>query len=69
MRKLKKWLYERFLPYWVKEDYLADMERAHAKIKALEQENKELRAYIKGVQDVIAHRMKVEIHNGGQSNE
>lgn len=50
MGKLKRWLYERFLPAWCRDDLLHANELLSAKCKAQAQEIQQLRAYIDGVQ-------------------
>ena len=47
---MKKWLIETFLPMWAKETVLSDNKALSRKLKALEQENKLLSAYIKGLE-------------------
>ena len=47
---MKKWLIDTFLPMWAKETVLADNQAMARRIKALEQENKLLEAYIRGLE-------------------
>ena len=47
---MKKWLMEHFLPMWAKETVLRDNRQFRRKIRALEQEKKELQAYIRGLE-------------------
>lgn len=46
---MKRRLLERLLPMWAKRTVLRDLERAQARLRELEQENRELRAYIRGM--------------------
>ena len=53
---MKKWFLERFLPMWAKETVLSDNRRLWAENRALAQKNRELRAYIKGLETGIRRR-------------
>ena len=53
IRKIKQWLYGRFLPMWAKETVLADNRNLQRKVEKLEQKNRELEAYIDGLQTGI----------------
>lgn len=50
MTKFKKWLYDRFLPAWCRDDLLRQNELLAAQYKAQQREIERLRAYIEGVQ-------------------
>lgn len=50
MSKIKKWLYDRFLPAWCRDDLLRQNELLAAQCKAQQREIERLRAYIEGVQ-------------------
>ena len=50
MSKLKKWLYERFLPAWCRDDLMRANELLSEKGKAQAREIERLQAYIDGVQ-------------------
>lgn len=63
MQKIRNWLYNRFLPWVTRQEYLAELERLKEANKALKQENRELRAYIEGVQDTVKRQIKLDIHN------
>lgn len=47
---MKKWLIDTFLPAWAKETVLADNKAMAQKIKSLQQQNKEMAAYIRGLE-------------------
>ena len=47
---MKRWFLERFLPMWAKETVFTDNRRLWAENRALAQKNRELRAYIKGLE-------------------
>lgn len=46
---MKKWLLQNFLPMWAKETVLRDNRNLTEKLKQAEQENEQLRAYIRGL--------------------
>lgn len=63
MRRLKNWLYNRFLPMWCKESLLADY-------RSVMQENEELRnelaikdAYITGLEAGVKSMRRIVINN------
>lgn len=47
---MKKWLIERFLPVWAKETVLKQCRLLQAENEKLHHQNRELRAYIRGMQ-------------------
>lgn len=47
---MRKWLVERFLPMWAKETVLQENRALRRQMLALEQKNRELRAYIRGLE-------------------
>lgn len=53
---MKNWLLERFLPMWARNTVLRDLENAERRAEALEQENRVLRAYIRGMKRGMAGR-------------
>ena len=64
---MKKWLTEHFLPMWAKETVLADNRRLQAENQALIKQNRELKAYIQGIQAGIRAGKRINIYNrGGQ---
>lgn len=69
MRRLKNWLYNRFLPMWLKETLLADY-------RAVLKENEELRkelavknAYITGLETGIKSVRRIVINNSGEGKK
>lgn len=62
---MKKWLIDRFLPMWAKETVLTDNRRMRRQIRLLEQENKQMKAYIQGLEMGIRAGKKIAIFNGG----
>ncbi len=63
---MKNWLIEHFLPMWVKETVLADNRELSRQVKALRQENKELSAYLRGLETGIRSGRRVNIYTGGK---
>lgn len=64
---MKKWLIEHFLPMWAKETVLADNKRLQAENETLIKQNRELKAYIQGLQAGIRAGKRISIYNrGGQ---
>ena len=63
IRKFKMWLYNKYLPRVTKEKYIEDMNKLLQCNHDLKQENRELKAYIEGVQDTLRSRARVEIKN------
>lgn len=63
---MKRWILEKFLPMWAKETLLADNRELSRQIKALRQENKELSAYLRGLETGIRSGRRVNIYTGGK---
>ena len=61
--KLKKWLFDRFLPAYCRDGLLEENERLSGRMLKLEAENKELRAYIGGMQTALRAQRRVTFHN------
>lgn len=69
IKKLKQWLFDRFLPVWVKETLLADY-------RSVLKENEELRkevaiknAYIAGVEAGMKSVRRIVINNSGEGKK
>lgn len=63
MSKLKKWLYERFLPAYCRDNLMETNKRLQEKVDAQAREIERLNAYIDGVQDAMV-RSRVIIKAG-----
>lgn len=50
---MRYWLQENFLPMWAKETVLRDNRQLKRQLRQLRQENKELLAYIRGLETGI----------------
>ena len=62
---MKNWLQNHFLPMWAKETLLRDKELLEQENLALRQENKELEAYIQGMQAGLRAGKRISIVNHG----
>lgn len=62
---MKKWLTDKFLPMWAKQTVLAENKQLHREIRLLRQENRELEAYIRGLESGIRAGKKVQIYAQG----
>ena len=62
MSKLKKWLYERFLPAWGRDDLMRANELLSEKCKAQAREIERLQAYIDGVQAAQRRQPRIVIN-------
>lgn len=61
MSRIKKWLYERFLPAWCRDDLMAANKRLQAKVDKQAQEIERLNAYIDGMQDAMLRQSRIII--------
>ena len=61
MSRIKKWLYERYLPAWCRDDLMAANKRLQAKVDAQAQEIERLNAYIDGMQDAMMRQSRIII--------
>lgn len=64
MKKIKNWLYNRFLPLWVKETVLADNKRLQAENEKLLVLLAEKEAYIEGLHCGMKHQRRIVINTG-----
>lgn len=63
---MKKWLIDGFLPMWAKETVLSDNRRLKRQLRLLEQEKKEMKAYIQGMEAGVRAGKKITIYTGGE---
>ena len=63
---MKKWLIDGFLPMWAKQTVLADNRQLIKEIRTVRKENRELKAYIQGLERGIRAGKRVQIYNGGE---
>lgn len=54
--KLKDWLLKKYLPSWAVLEYGDTLEAAQKRVRELEAENRQLRAYINGVERALRAR-------------
>ena len=63
---MKKWLIDGVLPMWAKQTVLADNRLLTKEIRTLRKENRELKAYLQGLERGIRAGKRVQIYNGGE---
>ena len=61
MSKFKKWLYERYLPAYLRDDLMDANRRLQKKVDAQAQEIERLNAYIDGMQDAMIRQSRIII--------
>lgn len=66
MRKFKRWLIERFLPAWCREELLAENRRLRERVQRQAAEIDRLNAYVDGVRDAIRRQPRITINGGEQ---
>ena len=64
MKKIKRWLIERILPVWAREQLLAEIRRLEEKNRQLREENIQLGSYIDGLETGIKSQRRIIINNG-----
>lgn len=69
MRRLKNWLYSRFLPMWMKESLLADYRSAIKEIEDLRKELAIKNSYITGLETGIKSVRRIVINNSGEGKK
>ena len=69
MRRLKNWLYSRFLPMWMKESLLADYRSVLRKNEELRKELAIKNAYIAGLETGIKSVRRIVINNSGEGKK
>lgn len=69
MRKLKQWLYEKFLPAWCRDELMQENICLQGVVRDLKQENARLNAYINGMHDAMRGQRRVTINTGEVKRE
>ena len=64
MKKIKRWLIERILPVWTREQLLAEIRRLEEKNLQLRAEIRQLESYIDGLETGIKSQRRIIINNG-----
>lgn len=64
MCKLKKWLYERYLPAWCRADLMETNDKLRKRVEAQAREIDRLESYIDGLEQALRHRSRVIIYAG-----
>lgn len=63
MGKFKKWLYQRFLPAWCRDDLLTRNAQLTAMVEKQRREIDRMNAYIDGLHAALRSRQRVIIRN------
>lgn len=66
IKKIKHWLYTRFLAVWLKETLLADNRELQRQVDDLKAKLAQQNAYIKGLEDGIRAQRRIVINTGGE---
>lgn len=64
IKRLKRWLIERILPVWAREELMTEIERLKESNRQLAAERDRLNAYIAGVESGIRAQRRIVINNG-----
>lgn len=65
IRKLKEWIWQRFLPVWAKETLLRDNQELRERNAKLKAELDLLKAYADGLEAGVRAQRRIIINNGG----
>lgn len=69
IKKIKNWLYNSFLPMWLKETLLADYRTALKEIEDLRKELAVKNAYIDGLEAGTKSVRRIIINNSGEGKK
>lgn len=69
MKKIKEWLINRFLPLWAKETVLADNRNLKRIIAEKDQEIRELKAHINGMNAGLRSMRRITINAGTKEDK
>lgn len=64
MKKIKNWLFNRFLPMWAKETILRDYKNLERENEELRKKVAELEAYINGLHAGMRNQRRIVINTG-----
>ena len=64
IKRLKRWLIERILPVWAREELMAEIEKLKESNQQLAAERDRLNAYIEGLEAGIRAQRRIVINNG-----
>lgn len=64
MKKIKNWLFSRFLPMWAKETILRDYKNLESENEDLRKKVAELEAYINGLHAGMRNQRRIVINTG-----
>lgn len=63
MTKFKRWLCERFLPTYCREELLEVNARLGKALAECRRENERLRSYIRGMETALRHQRRITVRN------
>lgn len=66
MSKFKQWFFNKYLPAYCKEKLMEENDELRKEVQELTVENKELEAYISGMQRGLRAVKKIQIVNRGE---
>ena len=61
--RFKRWIFNKFLPAWCKDDLLGENERLRAAVEAQRQKIDRLNAYIDGMETAMRYQRRVTVRN------
>lgn len=64
MKKIKNWLFSRFLPMWAKETILRDYKNLERENEDLRKKVAELEAYVNGLHAGMRNQRRIVINTG-----
>lgn len=64
IKRLKRWLIERILPVWAREELMEEIEKLKESNRQLAAERDRLNAYIAGLETGIRAQRRIIINNG-----
>ena len=64
MKKIKNWIYNRFLPMWAKESIFREYKNIQLENEALRNKVAELEAYINGLHAGMRNQRRIVINTG-----
>lgn len=69
MRKLKRWLMNKYLPAWAKDAAADEIARLQGQIEELKEENNRLRSFIEGYEAGVKAHRRIIINAGSVNGE
>lgn len=67
MKRIKRWLVEKYLPVYAREALLEDNAKLHQEVEALTAEVARQQSYIEGMQVAMRGQRRIVIQTGGKT--